>query len=105
MYAKVPGAVNTRDDGVDSILEPFGDPVHGKGDKNRQANDSSFATPTAVRTAFRVISRRFVGDINSRQSDREPGSKGSSEKPANQGNQIDMTKLLAYTDASLEHQG
>ena len=46
--AEVPGAKHTRDDGVDCVFEPFGDPVHGKRHKSYQSDDLGLATPTPV---------------------------------------------------------
>ena len=44
---EVPRAVDTGDGGVDSVLQPFGDPVHGKRREGNQTNDLAITTSSS----------------------------------------------------------
>ena len=51
------------------------EPVHGKCDKDDQANDLAVATASSPVVTGRVVARMVVG-VNCDQSDREPGAEG-----------------------------
>lgn len=105
VHAEIPGAVDTRDDGVNRVLEPLRNPIHGKSDKDDQANDCGLAAAFAIGAALGVISRWFIRHVDGCQGDGEPGSKCGSQESTDQGNKIDMAIFFADSDARLEHQG
>ena len=43
---KVPRSVHTSDCRVDRVLDPLGEPVHGEGDEDDEANDLALTTTT-----------------------------------------------------------
>jgi hypothetical protein len=105
VHAEIPCTIDSGDDGVNRVLEPLRNPVHGKGDKDGQPYDRAFAAATAIGATLRVISRRLVRDIDGSQRDGEPGSKSGRKDASNQGHKVDVTILFADVDASFEHQG
>lgn len=102
--AKVPGTVDTRDDGVDCVLEPFRNPVRCERDKHGQSNNLALATTRAVCTAIRIVWRWLPLDVDGNQCDGEPGGKCCGQQTADQADEVDMAILLADLDAGLEHQ-
>lgn len=100
---EVPGTVDTRDDGVDGVLQPLRNPVHCKGDEDHQTDNLALAAPTSG--AVGVVGRRFPLGVNSDHGDSEPSTEGSSEETTNQADEVDVAILLANSNAGLEHQG
>lgn len=103
--AKVPGAVDTRDGGVDGVFEPLGDPVHGKGDVDHEADELGLAAAAAVGAAVWIARRGLVLDVEGDHGDGEPGGKSRGDEPANEADEVDVAILFADIDGRLEHQG
>lgn len=101
--AEIPRSIYTSDDGVDGVLEPLGNPVHGKSDENKETNDFALATVLSSSTAIRIIWRWLPFNIDGHHGNREPSSKGSTENTTNQADEVDVSILLAYIDTCLEH--
>lgn len=66
---KVPRSVHARNGGVDGVLEPLGDPVHGKGDVGDYPNDLSLATASTCLAAGLVVFRRHPFGVHCDESD------------------------------------
>lgn len=67
---KVPRAVDTGNRCMDGVLEPLGEPVHGKGDKGDETDDLALAATTVG--ARRIILGGLVLDVDSDQSNGIP---------------------------------
>lgn len=102
MDTEVPRSVHTGDDGVDGVLDPLRDPVHGKCNENGETND--FALAAATIGALGIIGPRFVCHVDGRHGDGEPGGKGRGDEAANERHQVNMAVLFAHVDAGLEHE-
>lgn len=103
--AEVPGAVDTRNDGVDGVLQPFGNPVHCKGDEDHQTDNLGLAAAAPISATVGVVGRWLPLGVNSDHGDSEPSTEGSSEETTNQADEVDVAILLADSNAGLEHQG
>ncbi len=104
MDTEIPRAVDTRNDGVDGVLEPLRDPVHGECNEDDQSDDFAFAAAASIRTAVGVVRRRVPFHINSNHCDGKPGTKSRGEDATNKADEVDVAVLLADVDARLEHQ-
>lgn len=100
--AEVPGTVDASDDGVDGVLEPLGDPVHGKSNKGDQANDLALATAAA--SARWVVVGRLIFVVNGDEGDGVPRAKCSCDHSTDEANKIRMTVFLADVNSCLQHQ-
>jgi len=105
VHAKVPGPVDARDGRVDSVFQPFGDPVHGKRDVDHEADQRRLAAPAPVGAAVGVLRRRLVLDVYRNHGDGEPGGKGGRDEAADQADEVDVAVFLAHVDGRLEHEG
>jgi len=99
---EVPRAVDAGNRGVDGVLEPLGEPVHGKRDEDDETNYLAF-TAAAI-GARGVIVRRLVLDVDCDKSDREPSRHCRGDDSSNQTGKVDMAILLANVDGSSKHQ-
>lgn len=100
--AEVPGTVDASDDGVDGVLEPLGDPVHGKSNKGDQTNDLALAT-AATSTRWVVVGWLILV-VNGDERDGVPGAKCSCNHSTNEADEIRMAVFLADVDSCLQHQ-
>lgn len=101
MRAEVPSSVHTRDGDVDRVLEPFRDPVHGKGDKDNQTNHLALTTAATGSVARR---RRLPPSIDGHQCHRVPRTKRRGNQPSDKAHQVDVAILLAHGNTRLQHQ-
>lgn len=87
---------------MDGVLEPLGEPVHGKRDEDDEADDLAFTAATIG--AGGVIVRRLILDVDCDKSDRKPSRHGRGDDASDQAGEVDMTILLANVDGSSKHQ-
>lgn len=99
--AEVPGAVDAGDGGVDGVLEPLGDPVHGEGDEGDEADDAGVAAGGVVV----VADRGREGDVDGGEGGGEPGGEGGGDDAAEQADEVDVAVAAADVDARLQHEG
>lgn len=98
---------------MDGILDPFGNPVSGKGDENDQAyNLARGATAASAGGTSRIDSStigtsstlvRFVFDVYGDQRHRKPRAKGKSCNSSQSTDKEDMPKILGNIHSSLQH--
>ena len=89
---------------MDRVLQPLGDPVHSKCDKDDQADD--FALATAANTfATRGIVAGMILDVDSYQRYRVPSAECCGEHASDEGNGVDVAVAFGDVDAGFEHEG
>ena len=104
--AEEPGAVDPSYDAVNGILEPFRDPIGGKGHKDDQAYDfGGGATSTTTRRTGRISAAAagLVFDVDGNQSDRKPCPKGHGDYAADRADEEDVAEAFGYVHGLLEH--
>lgn len=88
---------------MDRVLEPLGNPVHGKGDEDKQTNDCGAAATTGPGRVASWVLSRFVLYIDSNHGNREPSTQCGSDDTSNERDEVDVSELLGDINASLEH--
>lgn len=96
---------------MNGILDPFGNPVPGKGDENDQTYNFDWgAIATSAGWTSRIDSSptstsstliRFVPDVYGDQRHRKPSAKGKSCNSSQRTNKEDMPKILGNIHSSL----
>lgn len=99
--AKVPRAVDTSDDGMNCVLEPLRDPIHGKGDEYEQADDLALAT-AAIGTR-RIVVGGLKLYIYGNHGDGVPSTEGRGDESTDKTCKVDMSILLADVNGGAEH--
>lgn len=103
--SKVPCSVDTADDGVDGVFEPLCNPVHGKCDKDNQANDCALATVGTIGATVRVVGRRLPADVDAHHGSREPCAEGRSQQTADETDNVDVAVPFADVNTGTKHEG
>ena len=101
--AEIPAAVDARNDDMDSILEPFGDPVAGESDKDEEAYDFCRGTSTRALTTRRIVAR-IEFDVHRDKRDGKPRTKGCGKNTTDEGDKPHVTEALRDVDTRGEHQ-
>lgn len=103
--AEEPRAVYAGDDAVDGVLEPFRDPIAGKGHKHDKADDFGGGAPAATGRASRVgaAATGFVLDVDGYQCDREPCAECYGHDAPDCAYEEDVAETFGYVHGLLEH--
>lgn len=100
---EVPRTVHAGNRGVDRVLQPLRDPIHGEGHKDEQANDLAAAAVSDSISALSIVLVRRVLHVDGDKGDRVPCAECCGEQTADQGHDVDMAVLLRYINCCLEH--
>ena len=100
---EIPGAVYAGDGSVDCVLQPFGDPVHGEGNENQQANHFAVSAITDTVSAVRIGTIGCILNVDGDQCDGVPCAQCSCEQSSDQRYDVGMSVLLRHVDGSLQH--
>ena len=102
--AEVPGTVHAGYRCMDSVLDPFGDPVHGERDEDDEANHFAVTASSSRNVASGVVARRLVLGVDGDEGNGIPGSKGHGDNATNEAHDVGVSIFLANIHAGLEHQ-
>ena len=102
--AEEPRPVDAGDDGVDSVLEPLGDPIASERDEDDEPDDfRAGATGTAGAGGVGATARGFIFDVDADERYGEPGAESEGADAADGGDEEDVAEAAGDIHGLLKH--